>query len=220
MGGHFYAPEDDPLYDPMGFDFGYTPAETTTTTDKSGVQVQNGVSVNTTAKSADNGNSNSFPRNGVTTNSAQNLNLRSGPDGAIIGKIPPRAQIQVLAEHGDWAQVSFNGKRGWASRSYLAYDKGGLMTGKGIAFKDVLSPERVLDPVQTKSFDKLVNNLTNPALAKLIKLPNINNVPIKEDITEPIDCGDTYNISNVTVKANNFSEFVNSMQAVTPFKKR
>lgn len=47
----------------------------------------------------------------------------------------------------------------WQSRSPHWYDEGGLAYGKGAMMKNVVEPERVLSPQQTKSFDSLVNVL-------------------------------------------------------------
>jgi phage-related protein len=40
-----------------------------------------------------------------------------------------------------------------------AFDSGGLASGRGLMFKDVMSPERVLSPQQTLAFDRLVRIL-------------------------------------------------------------
>jgi phage-related protein len=40
-----------------------------------------------------------------------------------------------------------------------SYDSGGLASGRGLMFKDVMSPERVLSPQQTLAFDRLVRIL-------------------------------------------------------------
>lgn len=47
----------------------------------------------------------------------------------------------------------------WQSRSPHWYDEGGLAYGKGAMMKNVVEPERVLSPQQTKSFDSLVDIL-------------------------------------------------------------
>jgi uncharacterized protein YraI len=50
------------------------------------------------------------------------LNLRSGPStsNAIILTMPNGAIVDVLAEKSGWYQVSYNGKTGWCSGTYLA----------------------------------------------------------------------------------------------------
>ena len=46
----------------------------------------------------------------------------------------------------------------WPKR--LGYDLGGEAIGKGLMFKDIITPERVLSTEQTKAFNKLVDGLT------------------------------------------------------------
>jgi peptidoglycan/xylan/chitin deacetylase (PgdA/CDA1 family)/SH3-like domain-containing protein len=50
-----------------------------------------------------------------------NLNMRTGPgtDHAIITVIPKGAEVSVSGYSGDWAQVSYSGKNGYAHSSYL-----------------------------------------------------------------------------------------------------
>jgi phage-related protein len=43
-----------------------------------------------------------------------------------------------------------------------AFDGGGLASGRGLMFKDVMQPERVLSPQQTLAFDRLVGVLDRP----------------------------------------------------------
>ncbi len=213
--GKWYAPKDDPYYDPSGFDFGKAKPETQTTTDESGVQVQNGASQNN-----NNGGSapaSKFPKQASLRNVSSVLNIRSGAgmNNGIIGKIPPNGKPTVVGEQGDWAQVKYNNITGWASKQYLTYDRGGLMTGKGYALKNIIQPEAVLSPEQTKAWVKLVENLTDPSLAKLIATPKaesaFNN---KGSGEQPV--GNEYIFHNITVKANNFEEFIASIQGYVP----
>jgi hypothetical protein len=39
------------------------------------------------------------------------------------------------------------------------YDSGGIARGRGLMAKNIIAPERVLSPQQTKSFDRLVDTL-------------------------------------------------------------
>lgn len=50
------------------------------------------------------------------------LNLRSGPgvNHEIIAVMPAGTELSVLSMQGNWAEVEFEGQRGWASRGYLA----------------------------------------------------------------------------------------------------
>jgi phage-related protein len=43
-----------------------------------------------------------------------------------------------------------------------AFDDGGLATGRGLMFKDVMQPERVLSPQQTLAFERMVGVLDRP----------------------------------------------------------
>lgn len=210
--GKWYAPMDDPYYDPAGFDFGKANVDTSSTTDKSGVQIQGQgeVAVNNQNQQTSTG----FPRQGSLRNVSSVLNIRSGAgmDYGIIGKIPPSGKPQVLGENGNWAQVNYNGITGWASKDYLTYDKGGLLKGKGVALKDTLKPEAILSPEQTKAWTKLVDNLTNPMLAQLTTTPT----PQKVDNNTEKYIGDTYTFNNVTVKADDIDQFITSIKGWVP----
>lgn len=216
--GKWYMPESDPLYDPSGFDFGKVNPETQTGTADNGVQTQTTGS-GTTATNTNSQSSQKFPRQGSLRNVSSVLNIRSGAGMAygVVGKIPPSGKPQILGEQGEWAQVKFNGITGWANRNYLTYDKGGLMRGKGIALKDVITPEAVLSPEQTKSWVKLVDNLTNPMLAHLTRTPTPSSN--KKDKSEQF-IGDTYTFNNVTVKANDIQEFIASMKGQVPIRNK
>ena len=210
--GKWYAPMDDPYYDPAGFDFGKANADTSSTTDKSGVQIQGQGEV--AANNQNQQTSTGFPRQGSLRNVSSVLNIRSGAgmDYGIIGKIPPSGKPQVLGENGNWAQVNYNGITGWASKDYLTYDKGGLLKGKGVALKDTLKPEAILSPEQTKAWTKLVDNLTSPMLAQLTTTPT----PQKVDNNTEKYIGDTYTFNNVTVKADDIDQFITSIKGWVP----
>ena len=210
--GKWYAPMDDPYYDPAGFDFGKANVDTSSTTDSSGVQIQGQGEV--AANNQNQQTNTGFPRQGSLRNVSSVLNIRSGAgmDYGIIGKIPPSGKPQILGENGNWAQVNYNGITGWASKDYLTYDKGGLLKGKGIAVKDTLKPEAILSPEQTKAWTKLVDNLTSPMLAQLTATPT----PQKVDSTTEKYIGDTYTFNNVTVKADDIDQFITSIKGWVP----
>ena len=210
--GKWYAPMDDPYYDPAGFDFGKANVDTSSTTDTSGVQIQGQSEV--VANSQNQQSNKSFPRQGSLRNVNSVLNIRSGAGMGypVVGKIPPSGKPQILGENGNWAQVNYNGITGWSSKDYLTYDKGGLLNGKGIALKDVLQPEAVLSPEQTKAWTKLVDNLTSPILSQLIRTPTPQNTKeVKEQKT-----GDNYIFNNVTVKADDIEQFITSIKGWVP----
>ena len=211
--GKWYAPMDDPYYDPAGFDFGKANVDTSSTTDKSGVQIQGQGEV--AANNQNQQTSTGFPRQGSLRNVSSVLNIRSGAgmDYGIIGKIPPSGKPQVLGESGNWAQVNYNGITGWASKDYLTYDKGGLLKGKGVALKDTLKPEAILSPEQTKAWTKLVDNLTSPMLAQLTATPSV-----QKDNTNNTEkyIGDNYVFNNVTVKADDIDQFITSIKGWVP----
>ena len=211
--GKWYAPMDDPYYDPAGFDFGKANVDTSSTTDKSGVQIQGQGEV--AANNQNQQTSTGFPRQGSLRNVSSVLNIRSGAgmDYGIIGKIPPSGKPQILGESGNWAQVNYNGITGWASKDYLTYDKGGLLKGKGVALKDTLKPEAILSPEQTKAWTKLVDNLTNPMLAQLTATPSV-----QKDNTNNTEkyIGDNYVFNNVTVKADDIDQFITSIKGWVP----
>ena len=210
--GKWYAPMDDPYYDPAGFDFGKANVDTSSTTDKSGVQIQGQGEV--AANNQNQQTNTGFPRQGSLRNVSSVLNIRSGAgmDYGIIGKIPPSGKPQILGENGNWAQVNYNGITGWASKDYLTYDKGGLLKGKGVALKDTLKPEAILSPEQTKAWTKLVDNLTSPMLAQLTTTPT----PQKVDNNTEKYIGDTYTFNNVTVKADDIDQFITSIKGWVP----
>jgi SH3 domain-containing protein len=50
---------------------------------------------------------------------ASRLNLRSAPDGDVIGTIPRGATLQIIGERGDWLDVEFEGKHGVVSARFV-----------------------------------------------------------------------------------------------------
>lgn len=216
--GKYYAPKDDPYYDPSGFSFGKATPETQTKTDESGVQVQgtSGSSSSNSSSSKKSDSGSKFPKTGALKNVSSSLRIRSGAGLSykVLGSIPKGGKPTILGESGNWAKVQYKGVTGWSSKDYLSYDKGGIMSGKGIALKDVITPEAVLSPEQTKAWTKLVDNLTSPMLANLIKLPKAT--AKEKDNTQMV--GDNYVFNNVTVKANDIQEFIASIKGQIPIK--
>ena len=179
------------------------------------MQIQGNDKIASNTNTNTNTQTSKFPKEGKLKGVYSSLRIRSGAGLSykVIGSIPPKGKPQILGENGGWAQVKYNGITGWSSKQYLTYDKGGLMSGKGIALKDVITPEAVLSPEQTKAWVKLVDNLTSPMLAHLTKTPQLDN---KKDNSTETFVGDTYTFNNVTVKANDIQEFIASIKGQVP----
>lgn len=58
-------------------------------------------------------------RTGTVVTQTMPLNLRSAPDGAVIGSIPKGAAVQITGESGEWYKVSYDGLNGYASKEYV-----------------------------------------------------------------------------------------------------
>ncbi|WP_164667634.1 SH3 domain-containing protein [Virgibacillus doumboii] len=56
---------------------------------------------------------------GVTDSGNENLNLRNSPNGTIIGKIPDGSTVKIIGTDGEWYNVKYNGKFGWAHGDYI-----------------------------------------------------------------------------------------------------
>lgn len=63
----------------------------------------------------------------ATVTATAGLNLRTGPStsDAVILTMPHRATVQVLGGQSGWYKVSYSGKTGWCSGTYLSADVGG-----------------------------------------------------------------------------------------------
>lgn len=72
------------------------------------------------------------------------LNIRSGhsTDSAVLGKIPPNADIRVIKADGDWAHVEYNGVMGCCSMEFL--EKTGEITS-GMSISDANVPQGTLN---------------------------------------------------------------------------
>ena len=190
-------------------------------TSSNGASVTGGNSGSSSSAASSGGGGNNtggFPKAGRVSTSSLPLRIRSGAgtNYRVLGTMPRGASVTITGEAGNgWAKISYNGINGYASKQYLTYDQGGLAQGKGIFLKDVNVPERVLSPKQTKSFDTLVKNLTtNPVLAALTKdvkgISNLNGLMGGSGETKQ------YYFSNFTVKSDNLTEFIDSLEGMIP----
>ena len=190
-------------------------------TSSNGASVTGGNSGSSSSAASSGGGGNNtggFPKAGRVSTSSLPLRIRSGAgtNYRVLGTMPRGASVTITGEAGNgWAKISYNGINGYASKQYLTYDQGGLAQGKGIFLKDVNVPERVLSPKQTKSFDILVKNLTtNPVLAALTKdvkgTSNLNGLMGGSGETKQ------YYFSNFTVKSDNLTEFIDSLEGMIP----
>ena len=55
----------------------------------------------------------------VNTNNGGALNLRSAPNGPVIGTIPNKTSLEVEM-NGDWAQTTYNNLTGYVKSSFLS----------------------------------------------------------------------------------------------------
>src|SRR6476469_8200925 len=53
---------------------------------------------------------------------ASSLNLRSAPDGNIIGTLPRGTRLLITGERGDWLDVEADGTRGVVSARFVKRD--------------------------------------------------------------------------------------------------
>lgn len=55
------------------------------------------------------------------TETPNNLNLRQGPSTStdIVGSIPSRSKVEVMATNGTWYNIEFEGKIGWVHGDYV-----------------------------------------------------------------------------------------------------
>lgn len=50
------------------------------------------------------------------------LNVRSAPEGGVIGTLDRGETVQVLADDGDWLCVGFGGGSGYVAKRYVCFD--------------------------------------------------------------------------------------------------
>lgn len=58
---------------------------------------------------------------GTVSTAGGNLNMRAAPSttAAIISSIPNGSKVTILSSSGNWYQISFGGRTGWASRDFI-----------------------------------------------------------------------------------------------------
>jgi TP901 family phage tail tape measure protein len=126
----------------------------------------------------------------------------SSNTGSTISSSTIAAVGEVASKAIEFAKKSV---LGIAKGLGLVHDKGGKAIGKGLIAKDIIEPERVLSPQQTKSFDRLVDimdrspELRIPVNSSLFNFPintpmNNNSQPLQQ--TFQIDRLELPNVTN------------------------
>jgi uncharacterized FlaG/YvyC family protein len=167
----------------------------------------------------------------VPTTSSGGSIITTGSDGKPTVSVNTKEDAAILkAQFGDKINITTNGGFAGADRAATneyyqellrgkglqagnagdlwQYDSGGLAVGKGVMLKDVIEPERVLDPGLTKVFDKFINVLPN-VMSWLPKLPDFTGIrPAMAGGSTP-----TYNLSfpNMTIQTNDAKGFLKNM---------
>lgn len=79
----------------------------------------------------------------VKTNT-RGLNLRSAPNGDILGSYPRGTKVTVLSTDGGWSKVSVNGQTGYMFSQWLSSGKpaGSVSSGTGMSGSAVVSNPR------------------------------------------------------------------------------
>ena len=49
------------------------------------------------------------------------LNVRDAPDGAVIGKLAPGEEVDVLRDEGEWVEIAYAGSTGYAAKRYICF---------------------------------------------------------------------------------------------------
>ncbi len=75
----------------------------------------------------------------VKTNGV-NLNVRSGPWGAIVGKLSHNASVTILGQSGDWYKISYGGKTRYVHKSYVSTSSSSTATKTTTAAKKTSTP--------------------------------------------------------------------------------
>ena len=72
---------------------------------------------------------------------ASSLNFRSGPSTSAskIGSIPNGAEVGVISESNGWSKVSYNGKIGYVSSSYLSEKSNAPTTDNSVKSKKIVT---------------------------------------------------------------------------------
>ncbi|WP_330949195.1 SH3 domain-containing protein [Virgibacillus sp. MG-45] len=94
-----------------------------------------------------------FPSNifGIVSVDSGNLMLRKTPDGDIIDKMPKGAKIEVLGSNGEWLNVKYGGKTGWAHGDFIKLLNLLEVTATGLYVRDT--------PVNGAQLGQLSNQL-------------------------------------------------------------
>lgn len=75
----------------------------------------------------------------VNTNT-RGLNLRSAPDGDILGSYPRGTAVTVLSTEGDWSKVSIGSQTGYMASQWLSSKKPSTSSGASIGTAVVSNP--------------------------------------------------------------------------------
>lgn len=144
------------------------------------------------------------------------------PVTIINGKVQENGLPEGTIVNTAGGNFKITGGTGGAYSGVKVNDEGGLNYGKGFMLKDVVEPERVLSPEQTQSFEKLVSYLPNLIKSKSLS-PNLNNYNSSSRFSDLVaklsdrlvtNTGTTFNLNNVTIKADNPSELVREIQNI------
>ena len=145
---------------------------------------------------------NELAQYGLTPNNVGNLwNFGSGSSSGSSNPSTPSAP-----------------KKFQSFKSTLSHDSGGEAYGKGFMFKDIIEPERVLDPTQTKSFNKLVDML--PDLTRFMprftaQMPNFSFAGGGNDKS-----GDIFQIENLNLTdVNSPRELITQLKNISAVKR-
>ena len=69
------------------------------------------------------------------------LNVRSEPEGSVIGAVKGGEEVEVLADLGEWAQIEHAGVSGFAAKRYICFVRAAqdarliVVDGSGKAFE-------------------------------------------------------------------------------------
>jgi TP901 family phage tail tape measure protein len=165
-----------------------------------------------TSSSPSQSSSSSSSSHGWETTTALNLRASASTSGKVLEVMPKGAKVEYLGMENGWAKVKYNGKIGYAGKSYLKqFDTGGYtgdwIGGGRLAILD--QKEQVLNKDDTKNlFDtiKLVDkikqyipNITQPNLqGKLATMAgHINTTITYGDINVKIENGDKKSATNI-----------------------
>lgn len=49
------------------------------------------------------------------------LNVRTAPGGSIIGSLSPGDEVEVLRDEGEWVEIAFQSRTGYAAKRYVCF---------------------------------------------------------------------------------------------------